>query len=80
MYKFSTKWKNCRLVDGDEQHLIVTTDKGYMLNPDMNIFIDTNHVSEMMKIIEDSGDVYSMSQRLLLARHYLLLQIFHLEQ
>lgn len=64
MYKFRTKWKNCRLVDGEEQHLIATTDKGYMLNPYMNIFIDANHVSEMMKIIEDSGDVYAQIEML----------------
>jgi len=35
-----------------------------MLNPDMNIFVDAIHVSEMMKAIEDSGDIKAQIEML----------------
>lgn len=57
IYKFRTKWKNMRILDVDDNQLIITTDCGYMLNPDMEIFVDANHVSDIMKIIEDTSDV-----------------------
>lgn len=64
IYKFRTKWKMVRFMDGDENQLIITTDHGYMLNPDMKIFVDAIHVSEMMKAIEDSGDVAAQIEML----------------
>jgi len=56
VYRFRTKWKNARMLDMDEYQLIVTNEKGYTLNPNLEIFVDANHVSEMMKTIEDAGD------------------------
>lgn len=64
VYKFRTKWKMLRFMDGEENQLIITTDHGYMLNPDMKIFVDAIHVSEMMKAIEDSGDVAAQIEML----------------
>lgn len=64
VYKFRTKWKTLRFMDGEENQLIITTDHGYMLNPDMKIFVDAIHVSEMMKAIEDSGDVAAQIEML----------------
>lgn len=64
IYKFRTKWKTVRFMDGDENQLIITIDRGYMLNPDMNIFVDAIHVSEMMKAIEDSGDIKAQIEML----------------
>ena len=64
VYKFRTKWKTLRFMDGEENQLIITTDHGYMLNPDMKIFVDAIHVSEMMKTIEDSGDVAAQIEML----------------
>ena len=64
VYKFRTKWKMLRFMDGEENQLIITTGHGYMLNPDMKIFVDAIHVSEMMKAIEDSGDVAAQIEML----------------
>lgn len=64
VYKFRTKWKNVRIMDVDENQLIITSDRGYMLNPDMKIMVDALHVTDMMKTIEDSGDVKAQIEML----------------
>ena len=64
IYKFRTKWKNMRLVDGDDTQLIITADNGYMLNPEIQIYVDALNISEFLKTYEDSGDVNSQIEML----------------
>ena len=64
VYKFRVKWKNARLLDDGDNQLIETTDCGYALNKNMNIFVDAIHVKEMMKTIEDTSDVKAQVEML----------------
>lgn len=57
IYKFRIKWKGMRMMDGEEHQLIITTGKGYMLNPELEINIDVNNVVDLIKAIEDTSDV-----------------------
>lgn len=72
VYKFRKSWKNARLMDEEEHQLIITTDRGYMLNPDMKLFVDTVHVTEMLKTIEDTVDANAQIEMLkkFLAMYY----------
>lgn len=64
VYKFRTKWKNARILDDGDNQLIETTECGYTLNKNMNIFVDGIHVKEMMKTIEDTSDVKAQLEML----------------
>lgn len=57
VYRFRVKWKNVRMTENDDYQLIITNDRGYILNPDMEINVDVNNVIELLKTIEDTVDV-----------------------
>lgn len=57
VYRFRVKWKNVRMMETDDYQLIITTDRGYMLNPEMEINVDVNNVIDLLKTIEDTVDV-----------------------
>lgn len=57
IYKFRIKWKNARNLDGDNHQLILTTEKGYGFNPNLNIITDVSLAEDMMRAIDDSSDI-----------------------
>ena len=58
IYRFRNKWKSERELD-DKYQLIVTTERGYRLNPNLHINADVSNAMELMKAIEDSSDIDS---------------------
>lgn len=56
VYKFRTKWKNERQLGNDKYQLVVTTDKGYTLNPELSIDMDLNYADELLKAVDDATD------------------------
>lgn len=57
IYKFRIKWKNARNLDDDNHQLILTTEKGYGFNPNLNIITDVSLAEDRMRAIDDSADV-----------------------
>jgi len=56
IYRFRKQWKEFEGREGDENQLIITTDKGYRLNPNLEIIADADYVLDAVKSIEDQSD------------------------
>lgn len=56
IYKFRIKWKNARNLEDDTLQLILTTEKGYGLNPKLNIITDVGLAEDLMRVIDDTAD------------------------
>lgn len=59
IYKFRQKWRSARPMLEDSYHLILTTEKGYGLNPNLKIITDVSVAEEMMRVIDDSTEVFA---------------------
>ncbi len=70
IYKFRQKWKNARPEADDGYQLILTTEKGYGLNPNLKIDTDVSLAEGMKRVIEDATDV---SRKIDLLKTYHLL-------
>ena len=56
IYKFRMKWKNARNLDDDGLQLILTTEKGYGINPALQVIVDVILAEELMRAIDDASD------------------------
>ena len=56
IYKFRMKWKNARNLEGDGLQLILTTEKGYGINPKLEVITDVELAEEMVRAIDDTSD------------------------
>ena len=56
IYKFRMKWKNARNLDNDGLQLILTTEKGYGINPALQVIVDVDLAEELMRTIDDASD------------------------
>ena len=56
IYKFRMKWKNARNLDNDGLQLILTTEKGYGINPALQVIVDVGLAEELMRTIDDASD------------------------
>ena len=56
IYKFRMKWKNVRNLDDDGLQLILTTEKGYGINPALQVIVDVILAEELMCAIDDASD------------------------
>ena len=72
IYKFRIKWKNARNSADENKQLILTTEKGYGINPKLNIITDVSVAEEMMRAIDDSSDVLAKIE--LLRKYHALFQ------
>lgn len=50
------KWKNARNLDNDGLQLILTTEKGYGINPALQVIVDVDLAEELMRTIDDVSD------------------------
>ncbi len=56
IYKFRMKWKNARNLEDDGLQLILTTEKGYGINPALQVIVDVILAEELMRAIDDASD------------------------
>lgn len=56
IYKFRIKWKNARNLEDDGLQLILTTEKGYGINPKLKVVTDVELAEEMVRAIDDTSD------------------------
>ena len=64
IYRFRKQWKEFDGREGDENQLIITTDKGYTLNPKYEVVADADFVMGAVKSIEDQSDVMTKIEML----------------
>lgn len=62
IYRFRKQWKEFEGREGDENQLIITTDKGYTLNPKLEVIADADYVLEAVKSIEDQSDAMTKTE------------------
>ena len=59
IYRFRKLWKSAAHIDKDEDQLLITMERGYMLNPKFEIVLDTDCAMQLTKAIEDATDINS---------------------
>ena len=64
IYRFRKQWKEFEGHEGDDNQFIITTDKGYTLNPDLEVVADSDCVLEFVKTIEDQSDAMTKTEML----------------
>lgn len=64
IYRFRVKWKNARNIDDNDLQLILTTEKGYGLNPKLDIVTDISLAEDLMHAIDDASDVLAKEELL----------------
>ncbi|MCF0127096.1 MAG: hypothetical protein HUJ70_00930, partial [Pseudobutyrivibrio sp.] len=55
IYKFRKVWKEATYRDEEDYQFIISTSKGYALNPDLDIIVDVEEADKIMRTIDETS-------------------------